>query len=149
MDSLGIIRSRWHLKIWRRLPSSPYGILFAKVMSFGLKNVGATYHRAMVTIFHDMIHKKIEVYVDDMIAKSKSEEEHLINLRNLFERLRKFKLKLNPTKFWCEIQKTSRFRGELKGIWSRPRQGPCNSGNATPLYGKRGSRFSRKIKLHF
>jgi len=68
-------------------------------MSFGLKNVGATYHRAMVTIFHDMIHKKIEVYVDDMIAKSKSEEEHLINLRNLFERLRKFKLKLNPTKF--------------------------------------------------
>ena len=67
-------------------------------MSFGLKNAGATYQRAMVTLFHDMIHKEIEVYVDDMIAKSRSEEEHLVNLRKLFERLRKFKLRLNPTK---------------------------------------------------
>ena len=41
-----------------------------KVMPFGLKNVGATYQRAMVTLFHDMMHKEIEVYVDDMIAKS-------------------------------------------------------------------------------
>ena len=41
-----------------------------KVMHFGLKNTGATYQRAMVTLFHDMIHKEIEVYVDDMIAKS-------------------------------------------------------------------------------
>jgi len=45
-----------------------------------------------------MMHKEIEVYVDDMIAKSKSEEKHLVNLRKLFERLRKFKLKLNPAK---------------------------------------------------
>ena len=41
-----------------------------KVMPFGLKNVGATYQRAMVTLFHDMMHKEIEVYVDDIIAKS-------------------------------------------------------------------------------
>jgi len=67
-------------------------------MSFGLKNVGATYQRAMVTLFHDMMHREIEVYVDDMIAKSKSEEEYLINLKKLFERLRKYKLKLSPTK---------------------------------------------------
>jgi len=58
-----------------------------------------------VTLFHDMIHKEIEVYVNDMIAKSRSEEEHLDNLRKLFERLRKlferlrkFKLRLNPAK---------------------------------------------------
>jgi hypothetical protein len=38
-------------------------------MPFGLKNTRATYQRAMVTFFHDMIHKEIEVYVDDMIAK--------------------------------------------------------------------------------
>jgi len=67
-------------------------------MSFGLKNVGATYQRAMLTLFHDMMHKEIKVYVDDMIAKSKSEEEYLINLKKLFERLRKYKLKLNPAK---------------------------------------------------
>jgi len=77
---------------------TPWGTFCYKVMSFGLKNVGATYQRAMVTLFHDMIHKEIEVYVDDMIAKSRSEEEHLINLKKLFERLRKFKLRLNPAK---------------------------------------------------
>ncbi|KAK5813348.1 hypothetical protein PVK06_028797 [Gossypium arboreum] len=45
-----------------------WGTFCYKVMSFGLKNAGATYQRAMVTLFHDMMHKKIEVYVDDMIA---------------------------------------------------------------------------------
>ena len=42
-------------------------------MPFGLKNAGATYQRAMTTLFHDMIHKEIEAYVDDMITKSRSE----------------------------------------------------------------------------
>jgi len=67
-------------------------------MSFGLKNAGATYQRAMVALFHDMMHKEIKVYVDDMIAKSRTEEEHLVNLQKLFERLRKYKLRLNPAK---------------------------------------------------
>ena len=40
------------------------------VMPFGLKNTSATYQRAMVTLFHGMMHKEIEIYVDDMIAKS-------------------------------------------------------------------------------
>jgi len=39
-------------------------------MAFGLKNAGATYIRAMTTLFHDMIHKEIEVYVDDVIIMS-------------------------------------------------------------------------------
>ena len=47
-----------------------WGTFCYKVMPFGLKNAGATYQKAMVTLFHDMMHKKIEVYVDDMIAKS-------------------------------------------------------------------------------
>jgi hypothetical protein len=54
---------------------TPWGTFYYKVIPFSLKNVGATYQRAMVTLFHDMIHKEIEVYVDDMIAKSSSEEE--------------------------------------------------------------------------
>lgn len=45
-----------------------WGTFCYTVMPFGLKNTGATYQRAMVTVFHDMIHKKIEVYVDNMIA---------------------------------------------------------------------------------
>lgn len=77
---------------------TPWGTFCYKVMPFGLKNAWATYQRAIVTLFHDMIHKEIECYVDDMIAKSHTEEEHLINLQKLFERLRKFRLRLNPNK---------------------------------------------------
>ena len=62
-----------------------WGTFCYKVMLFGLKNVGATYHWAMVALFHDIMHSEIEVYVDDMIAKSRTEEEHLVNLRKLFE----------------------------------------------------------------
>ena len=47
-----------------------WGTFCYKVILFGLKNVGATYQRVMVTLFHDIMHKEIEVYVDDMIAKS-------------------------------------------------------------------------------
>ena len=67
-------------------------------MPFGLKNIGATYQRAMVTLvtlFHDMMHKEIEVYVDDMITKSREGENHVQILKELFERLRKYKLRLN------------------------------------------------------
>ena len=77
---------------------TPWGKFCYKVIPFGLKNAGATYQRAMVTLFHDMIHKEIEVYVDDMISKSQIEEEHLIHLLKLFERLGKFRLRLNPNK---------------------------------------------------
>ena len=75
------------------------------VMPFGVKNADATYQRAMVTLFHDMMYKEIEVYVDDMIAKSQREDDHVINLKKLFERLRKFQLKLNPAK--CTFGATS------------------------------------------
>jgi hypothetical protein len=77
---------------------TPWGTYCYKVMPFGLKNAGATYQRAMVALFHDMMHKEIEVYVDDMIAKSKKGEDHVKVLRKLFERLRKYELKLNPAK---------------------------------------------------
>lgn len=52
----------------------------------------------MMTLFHDMIHQEIEVCVDDMNAKSHTEEDHIANLQKLFDRLRKFKLRMNPAK---------------------------------------------------
>ena len=67
-------------------------------MPFGLKNAGVTYQQAMVTLFHDMMHKEIEVYVDDMIAKSRTPRDHLIDLRKLFKCLVKYRLRLNPNK---------------------------------------------------
>ncbi|KAG8501727.1 hypothetical protein CXB51_003885 [Gossypium anomalum] len=95
-----------------------WGIFCYKVMPFGLKNTGATYQRAMVTLFHYMIHKEIEVYVDDMIAKSRTEEEHIEVLRKLFLRLRKFQLKLNPAKctFGARSGKLLGFVVSKKGI---------------------------------
>ena len=65
----------------------------------------------MVTLFHDMMHKKIEVYVDELLAKSREDESHVKNLRKLFERLRKFHLKLNLAK--CIFGATS---GKILGF---------------------------------
>ncbi|KAL0463066.1 UNVERIFIED_CONTAM: hypothetical protein Slati_0194200 [Sesamum latifolium] len=68
-------------------------------MPFGLKNIGATYQRAMQRIFDDMLHKNIECYVDDLVVKSKKREDHLHDLRKVFEHLRRYQLKMNPSKY--------------------------------------------------
>ena len=47
-----------------------WGTYCYKVMPFGLKNTGETYQRAATALFHDMMHKEVEVYVDDMMVKS-------------------------------------------------------------------------------
>jgi RNase adaptor protein for sRNA GlmZ degradation len=60
----------------------------------------------MVTLFHNIIHKEIEVYMDDIIVKSEEEEEHCQNMRKLFERLRRYQLKLNLVK--CSFKVKSR-----------------------------------------
>ena len=74
-------------------------------MPFGLKNVGVTYQRAVTTLLHDLIHKEVEVYVDDMIVKSKDREGRIPALRKFFERIRFYKLQLNPKK--CTFGVTS------------------------------------------
>uniref|UniRef100_A0A2N9FQL4 RNase H type-1 domain-containing protein n=1 Tax=Fagus sylvatica TaxID=28930 RepID=A0A2N9FQL4_FAGSY len=56
---------------------TPIGNFYYTVMPFGLKNVGATYQRTMTAMFHDMMHKEIEDYVDDIVVKSKKREDHL------------------------------------------------------------------------
>ena len=115
-----------------------WGTFCYKVMSFGLKNVGATYQWAMVTLFHDMIHKEIEVYVDDMIAKSRIEDEHIINLQKLFERLRKYKLRLNPGKctFGVKSGKLLSFVVSQKGNRGGSRQSESNHRDVGATYGE-------------
>ncbi|CAL8990817.1 unnamed protein product [Prunus brigantina] len=77
---------------------TPKGIYYYKVMSFGLKNAGATYQDAMQKIFGDMFHKNVECYVGDMVIKSQRREDHLKDLRMVFNRLRKYQLKMNRLK---------------------------------------------------
>jgi hypothetical protein len=68
------------------------------VMTFGLKNVGATYQRAMNYIFHELIGKIVEIYIDDVVVKSKSYKEHLADLQKMLQSTRKHGLKMNPNK---------------------------------------------------
>ena len=67
-------------------------------MPFGLKNTGATYQSAATTLLHDLIHKGVEVYVDDMIVKSKDHEGHTPALQKFFKKIQFYKLWLNPKK---------------------------------------------------
>ncbi|XP_040364410.1 uncharacterized protein LOC121049974 [Rosa chinensis] len=67
-------------------------------MPFGLKNAGATYQRAMNLIFHDILGKVLEVYIDDVVVKSQKRGSHIADLRKVFERMRQHKLKMNPAK---------------------------------------------------
>ena len=70
-----------------------WGTYYYGVMPFGLKNVRATYQRAATTLFHDIMHRDVEVYVDNMIVKSRDRADHLAALQRFFERIRRFKLR--------------------------------------------------------
>jgi len=87
----------------------PWGTYCWRVMPFGLKNAGATYQRAMTVIFHDLFHHMMEDYVDDILAKS-SRADHIQVLRQIFDRLKKYQVRLNPKK--CVFGVTS---GKLLG----------------------------------
>jgi hypothetical protein len=67
-------------------------------MAFGLKNAGATYQHAINLIFHDLLGAILEVYINDVLVKSVGFSEHLADLWVSFERMRKYKLKMNPMK---------------------------------------------------
>ncbi|WCJ21148.1 Transposon Tf2-9 polyprotein [Euphorbia peplus] len=76
----------------------------------------------MVTLFHDMIHKEMEVYVDDMVAKSRENEDHVEVLRKVFQRLRKYNIRLNPAKcvFGVTAGKLLGFIVSRRGIEADP-----------------------------
>ena len=68
------------------------------VIPFGLKNVEATNQRMMTRMFQDKIEHTVEVYIDDMVVKSKQEARHVEDLQGVFEVLRQHKLRLNADK---------------------------------------------------
>jgi hypothetical protein len=77
---------------------TPIGNFYYTVMSFGLKNAGATYQRTMTVMFYDMMHREIEDYVDDIVVRSKTRKDHFGILKKVFERCQLYKLKMNPFK---------------------------------------------------
>ena len=67
-------------------------------MSFGLKNARSTYQRMMTRMFEPQLGKNIEIYIDDMVVKSKVVSKHVRDLGDIFKILRKHKLHLNAAK---------------------------------------------------
>ena len=77
---------------------TPVRNYYYKVMPFGLKNAGSTYQWMMTKMFEPQLSRSIEVYIDDMVVKSKVVSEHMEDLTNIFEILREHKLRLNASK---------------------------------------------------
>ena len=77
---------------------TPMGNYHYKVMPFGLKNAGSTYQRMMTRMYESLLGKNMEIYIDDMVVKSKKVSEHLGDLQVVFEILRSYKLRLNASK---------------------------------------------------
>ena len=98
------------------------GIYYYKVMPFGLKNAGATYQRLVNKMFSKQIGKNMEVYVDDMLVKSKEEFAHLDHLKETFVTLKQYQMKLNPSKcvFGVALGKFLGFMVSQRGIEANP-----------------------------
>ena len=98
------------------------GLYCYKVISFGLKNVGATYQRLVNKMFSKQIGRNMEMYVDDMLVKSKEELAHLDNLKETFTTLKQYQIKLNPSKcaFGVASGKFLGFTVFQKGIEANP-----------------------------
>ena len=95
-----------------------------KVMPFGLKNAESTYQRMMIRMFESQLGKNIEIYINDMVVKSKMVSEHLGDLRTIFEILRNHKLRLNASKCSFDVG-SGKFLGYMvthRGIEVNPDQ---------------------------
>ena len=75
-----------------------HGLYCYKVMPFELKNVGTTYQRLMIKIIRPLVGRTVEVYIDDIVVKSKTREDHAHHLKEVFHLLRRYDMKLNPSK---------------------------------------------------
>ncbi|KAL0448047.1 UNVERIFIED_CONTAM: Retrovirus-related Pol polyprotein from transposon opus [Sesamum latifolium] len=98
------------------------GIYCYNVMPFGLKNAGAMYQRLVNKMFKGQIGTTMEVYVDGMLVKSKKEKDHLRDLKQAFEVMRAYGMKLNPKKCTFRVR-GGKFLGYMvseRGIEANP-----------------------------
>ena len=103
------------------------GLFCYKVMPFGLKNASATYQRLMYKMFVNQIETNVQVYVDDMLVKSCRKDNHLEDLKETFDILCSYNMKLNPSKcaFGVMVGKFLGFMVSQRGIEAnRIRLGP-------------------------
>ena len=103
---------------------TPVGNYHYKVMPFSLKNAGSTYQRIMTKMLEPQLGKNVEVYIDDMVVKSKLVFEHVRDLTSIFEILREHKLRLNVSKcsFGVGLRKFLGYMVTHRGIEVNPDQ---------------------------
>ena len=103
---------------------TPCRLYYYNVMPFGLKNAGATYQRLVTKIFRPLIGKTMEVYIEDMLVKSKERPNHMNHRQETFKLLRGHDMKLNPLKcaFGASSGKFLGFMVTYRGIEANPVQ---------------------------
>ena len=103
---------------------TPHGLYCYNVMPFGLKNAEATYQRLVTKMFRLLLGSTMEVYIDDMLVKSKQLPDHAAHLQQTFNLLREYGMKLNPLKCAFGVS-AGRFLGFMvtqRGIEANPAQ---------------------------
>nr|XP_023895560.1 uncharacterized protein LOC112007449 [Quercus suber] len=123
------------------------GLYCYKVMPFGLKNAGATYQRLVNRMFVKQIGRNVEVYVDDMLVKSKEELEHLDDLKETFDTLKQYQMKLNPSKcvFGVASGKFLGFMVSQRGIEANPKKVQAILNMASPKSVKEVQKLTGRI----
>ena len=121
------------------------GNYYYKVIPFSLKNAGATYQRMMIRMFEPQLGKNIEIYIDDIVVKSKAESKHVNDLENIFAILRKHKLQLNASKCSFGVR-SGKFLGYMvihRGIEVNPNQIKAINNLQPPQNPKEVQKFTR------
>ena len=101
---------------------TPHGLFCYNVMPFKLKNARAIYQRLVTKMFRPLLGKTMEVYIDNMLIKSKERSDHANHLQQAFDLLRTYGMKLNPAKCTFEVS-VGRFLGFMmtqRGIEANP-----------------------------
>ena len=116
-------------------------------MPFGLKNAGATYQRLVNRMFNKQIGRNMEVYIDDMLVKSKEELAHLDDLKETFTSLKQYQMKLNPSKcvFGVASGKFLGFMVSQRGIKANPEKVQAIINMASPRTVKEVQKLTDKI----
>ena len=102
----------------------PFGVFCYNTMPFGLKNAGATYQRCMQACLKNQLGRNIQVYVDDIVIKTKEEASLIDNLRETFANLDRYQIKLNPDKcaFGVPYQQLLGYLISARGIEANPKK---------------------------
>ncbi|GMP79431.1 hypothetical protein CsSME_00034981 [Camellia sinensis var. sinensis] len=103
---------------------TPKGLHYYRMMHFGLKNAGATYQRLVTKMFKHLISRTVEVYIDDMVVKTRETKDHLEDLKTVFDILKTYRLQLNTSKCAFGVG-SGKFLGYLvtrRGIEASPDQ---------------------------